>query len=81
MNKKLSEVRSKKGEGKISITGNKKISTLEKEFDNVFGLYVQICYTEKDGKRYYTSNSEDGKTLSSLNREKQENGCKKNIWE
>ena len=25
------------------ITGNKKIKTLEREFQTVFGLYVQVC--------------------------------------
>ena len=78
--KTLSEVRTKLGTGKISISGNKKISTLEREFEEVFGLYVQICYTTKDGKRYYTSGSMDSKTLSALNSDNEKAGCLKNEW-
>lgn len=77
--KTLSEVREKIGAGKISLSGRKKIETVEKEFNEVFGLYVQICYTEGDGKRYYTT-KEDSKTLTVLNREKEASGCKKGEW-
>ena len=44
MEKTLSEVREKKGAGKISLTGRKKVKTVEKEFDEIFGLYVQIFF-------------------------------------
>lgn len=66
--------------GDISISGNKKIKSLEKEFDTVFGLYAQVCYTEKDGSRYYTSGSNDEKTLAAFNAECEKNGCKKGVW-
>ena len=66
----LSEAREKKGSGKISFTGRKKIKTIEKEFDKIFGLNVQICYTTPDGIRKYTRSLDDSKTLSVLNREK-----------
>lgn len=78
--KTLSEVREKTGSGKISFTGRKNVKTIEKEFNEVFGLYAQICYTESDGKRYYTSGASDKKTLTVLNREMGAAGCKKNIW-
>lgn len=78
--KTLSEVRERKGVGKISLSGRKKIETVEKEFMEVFGLYVQICYTEGNGKRYYTSREDDSKTLTVLNRQKQAQGCKKGEW-
>tara|TARA_R110001606_G_C14955816_1_gene601246 strand:- start:88 stop:522 length:435 start_codon:yes stop_codon:yes gene_type:complete len=41
-NKTLSEVRTKTGSGKISINGRKKVENLEKEFQAIFGLYVQV---------------------------------------
>ena len=75
--KTLASVRRADSGGDISISGNKKIKTLEKEFDTVFGLYCQICYADKDGKRYYTSGSSDEKTLASFNAECEKNGCKK----
>lgn len=81
ISKTLSEVRTKKGTGEISFTGSKNVGTIEKEFEKIFGLYVQICYTTKDGKRYYTSAAEDKKSLSSLNKEKESLGCQKNKWE
>ena len=66
--------------GDISISGNKKIKSLEKEFDTVFGLYVQVCYTNKDGNRYYTSGSADEMTLSAFNKKCEADGCKKGEW-
>lgn len=56
------------------------MKTIEREFDEIFGLYVQICFTESDGKRYYKTSSGDSKTLKVLNREKEAAGCKKDIW-
>lgn len=56
------------------------MKTIEKEFDEIFGLHVQICYTTPDGIRKYTRSSDDSKTLSVLNREKEAAGCKKDIW-
>ena len=78
--KTLSEVREKKGSGKISLTCRKKVKTVEKEFDDIFGLYVQICYTTADGERYYTTRSADDQTLTALNRQREAAGCKKGEW-
>ena len=78
--KTLASVRRADSGGDISISGNKKIKSLEKEFDTVFGLYCQICYTEGDGSRYYTSGSRDELTLASFNAECEKNGCKKGEW-
>lgn len=78
--KTLASVRRADSGGDISISGNKKIKSLEKEFDTVFGLYAQVCYTTSDGSRYYTSGSNDEKTLSSFNAECEKNGCKKGEW-
>lgn len=78
--KTLASVRRADSGGDISISGNKKIKTLEKEFDTVFGLYSQVCYTEGDNHRYYTSGSADEKTLASFNAECEKNGCKKGAW-
>lgn len=78
--KTLASVRRANSGGDISISGNKKIKSLEKEFDTVFGLYVQVCYTEKDGHRYYTSGNSDEKTLAAFNAECEKNGCKKGVW-
>ena len=78
--KTLASVRRADSGGDISISGNKKIKTLEKEFDTVFGLYVQVCYTTKDGHRYYTSGSTDEMTLSAFNKKCEADGCKKGEW-
>lgn len=80
VDKTLASVRRADSGGDISISGNKKIKSLEKEFDTVFGLYVQVCYTDKDGHRYYTSGSNDDKTLASFNAECEKNKCKKGEW-
>lgn len=78
--KTLASVRRADSGGDISISGNKKIKSLEKEFDTVFGLYAQICYTTAEGKRYYTSGSKDEMTLAAFNAECEKNGCKKGEW-
>lgn len=78
--KTLASVRRADSGGDISISGNKKIKSLEKEFDTVFGLYCQICFTEGDGHRYYTSGSNDEKTLAAFNAECKKNGCQKGAW-
>ena len=75
--KTLASVRRADSGGDISISGNKKIKTLEKEFDNVFGLYAQVCYNTKDGHRYYTSGSTDEMTLAAFNKKCEADGCKK----
>ena len=75
--KTLASVRRADSGGEISIAGNKKIKTLEKEFDSVFGLYAQVCYTDAEGSRYYTGSSNDEKTLAAFNAECEKNGCKK----
>jgi len=79
--KKLTEVRTKKGVGEISFTGSKNVGTIEREFENIFGLYVQICYTTKEGKREYTTGGDDKKSLTELNRDKAAEGCQKDIWD
>ena len=79
-NKTLASVRRADSGGDSSISGNKKIKTLEKEFDTVFGLYAQICYTAKDGQRYYTSGSTDEMTLAAFNKKCEADGCKKGVW-
>lgn len=78
--KTLASVRRADSGGDISISGNKKIKTLEKEFDTVFGLYAQVCYTTKDGHRYYTSGSTDEMTLAAFNKKCEADGCKKGEW-
>ena len=76
----LASVRRADSGGDISISGNKKIKSLEKEFDTVFGLYCQICYTTREGRRIYTTGSADDKTLASFNAECEANGCKMGVW-
>ena len=75
--KTLASVRRADAGGTVSISGNKKIKTIEQEMDKAFGLYCQICYTDKEGNRYYTSGANDEKTLSTFNAECEKNGCKK----
>ncbi len=78
--KTLASVRRADSGGSISISGNKKVKSVEKEFDTVFGLYCQICYTNAEGKRYYTSGASDEMTLSALNAYGEKNGWKKGIY-
>lgn len=78
--KTLASVRRADSGGTISISGNKKIKSLEKEFDTVFGLYCQVCYYSPEGNGYYTSGSTDDMTLSAFNAACEKRGCPKNKW-
>ena len=80
VDKTLASVRRGDSSGDISISGNKKIKTLEKEFDTAFGLYAQVCYTAKDGHRYYTSGSADEMTLAAFNKKCESDRCQKGVW-
>jgi hypothetical protein len=74
VSKSLSEVRTKKGPD-ISIIGSLKVNTLEKRFNESFGLKVEVAYS-KDGKVFHTKDSVD-KTLNELNSWCGKNGCEK----
>ena len=78
--KTLASVRRADSGGDISISGNKKIRSLEKEFDTVFGLYCQVCYYTPEGKGVYTGSYADEKTLSAFNTECEKRGCPKGKW-
>jgi len=68
--KTLSEVRTKTGDGKISINGRKKTETLEKEFQDVFGLFIQVSRWNRnsDGKEcWLQSSATDDWTLTFQN--------------
>ena len=63
--------------GNITITGHKKIKTLEHEFEKVYGLYAQVCYCPKGceaGKGYITNSTQDEYTLAGFNDFCQKNG-------
>lgn len=74
VNKTLSEVRTKRGSGEISFTGSKNIGTIEREFEDTFGLFVQIVYKNSNGDRFYTKGFEKV-SLTELNRKKASEGC------
>jgi len=35
----------------INVHGRALVKTIEKQFDEIYGLYAQVCYTEENGKR------------------------------
>lgn len=78
--KTLASVRRANSGGDISISGNKKIKSLEKEFDTEFGLYCQVCYYTPEGKGVYTSGANDDKTLAAFNAYCEKRGCPKDKW-
>ena len=76
---RIADVRKKGTSGDISISGNKLVKNLESEFETVYGLYAQVCFTDKEGGRYYTTGSYDSMTLSALNKDGEKQGWKKGI--
>ena len=76
--KTLASVRAEGAKGgNITISGNKKIKTLEKEFESAFGLFAQVCYRPKGcaaGGGYVTGISDDEYTLYSFNEKCKDDG-------
>ena len=80
INNSLSEVRTKKGSGEISFTGSKNVGTIEREFSNIFGLTIQISSIGSDNQIYYSESSSDKISLTQFNQIKENEGCKKGLW-
>ena len=76
----LGQMRTIKGNGSVSISGNKTIGALEKDFKTNFGLTAEVGFTDKNGKPFYTGSSYNSTTLSSLNTQCQKNKCNKGVW-
>ena len=53
---------------------------IEKQFEKIFGLYAQVCYTGSDGGRHYTTGSLDEMNLTQLNKHGENAGWKKGVW-
>ncbi len=64
----------------ISIHGRKLVKNLETEFLENYGLYVEVCYYDKDGHGFYTSGSYDDLNLTTLNKTIEEKGGLKDKW-
>lgn len=79
----IAKVRSQEtasSEIEISIHGKKLVKNLEAEFLGNYGLYVEVCYYDKDGHGFFTSGSYDEFTLASLNKEIESKGGVKDKW-
>jgi hypothetical protein len=79
--KTIAEVRTVKSSEPAIIRGGQKVRNLEKMIDEVFGLYCQVAYTDKDNNRYHTTGSHDELSLRELNELGEQQGWKKGIWE
>lgn len=79
--KTIVEVRTKANPGEISIHGRTKVKNLENEFEKIFGLYVQVAFTTKENKRYFTSGDLDELSLTAINALGEKEGWKKGDWE
>jgi hypothetical protein len=78
--KTVSEVREKKSSDPATIRGGQKVKNLEKMMNDIFGLYCQVAYTDKDGKAYYTTGKLDDMSLRELNAHGEENMWAKDKW-
>jgi hypothetical protein len=63
--KSLGEIRTKHNDGELSIHGNQKVSTLESNFHDVYGLNVQVF--RKNGELWLQTTVTDEWTLSEQN--------------
>lgn len=73
------EIRSFKGDCVVEIEGRSTPQSLEKQFREVSGLVIKICYNNEDDKRFYISkdSSEYKKHICDINREFREAGYNK----
>jgi hypothetical protein len=78
--KTISEVREKKSSDPATIRGGQKVKNLEKMMNDIFGLYCQVAYTDKEGKHSYTSGKQDEMSLRELNSHGEESGWAKDKW-
>jgi hypothetical protein len=79
--KTIGEVRIVKSSEPAVIRGGQKVKNLEKMIDQIFGLYCQVAYTDKDNNRWYTSGAYDDLSLRELNELGEKEGWQKGIWE
>lgn len=70
----IASVRERKSTDDISIHGNMLVKTLEARFQEVYGLYAQVCIMNAEGRKGYTGGSLDELSLSELNRKQKEKG-------
>lgn len=64
-NKTIGEIRTIQTSGDLSINGNQKVSTLEKNFEELYGLNVQVFH--KSGNLWLQTTATDEWTLSHQN--------------
>jgi hypothetical protein len=79
-NTSIADARKVRNPGEVSIHWLKKVAKLEQEFEEIYGLYVQVCFTIADGKRGYTSKKLDDLSLSDLNKFGESQGWQKDIY-
>ncbi|MGD9492851.1 MAG: hypothetical protein AB7V36_05810 [Bacteroidales bacterium] len=78
--KTIGEVRTVKSSEPAMVRGGQKVKNLEKMMNDVFGLYCQVAYTNKEGNPFYTSGSQDEMSLRELNEHGEKEGWKKGVW-
>jgi len=78
--KTIADVREKKSSDPAIIRGGQKVKNLEKMINDVFGLYCQVSYTDKNGNNTYTTGNLDDMSLRELNAHGEENGWQKDKW-
>jgi hypothetical protein len=78
--KTIAEVREIKSSEPAIIRGGQKVRNLEKMINDVFGLYCQVAYTDKNGNNTYTTGNLDEMSLRELNAHGEENGWQKDKW-
>ena len=66
----LKEIRTIHKEGDLSIDGHQKVSTLEQNFSEMYGVNVQVL--RKSGKIWLQTTTTDGWTLAEQQREAEE---------
>ena len=78
--KTIADVRRVDSKGDISIAGNKKIKTLEKEFEDKLGLFFKVCYQETKDCSYPVFGKSEEYTLAAYNALCEKRGCLKGYW-
>lgn len=78
--KTIADARWGDSKGDVSIAGNKKIKTLEKEFEDMLGLFFKVCYQETKDCSYPVYGKSVEYTLAAYNALCEKRGCLKGYW-
>ncbi|MBD5199324.1 MAG: hypothetical protein HDS83_02900 [Bacteroidales bacterium] len=78
----MRQIRSFKNGGRITIYGRSTPQDIERDFRQIYGLVVKVCYTDSNKNRYYISKGSSWykTSIAEIQRKLKDDGCYYNDW-